>query len=794
VNPQDPNNLIGPAGYGTQGFIQPSGTWAYTVDFENDGTAAAQDVTATEQLDTNLDWSTFQLGSFGFGSMDVTIPAGLTQYQTTVAYQNTDGSSLNVQVALDFNVQTGLLTVTFTSLDPATGQTPAGVFDGFLPPDNSSGIGEGFVQYTVQPNAGLATGDTINQQASVVFDTNTALATNVALSTIDATNPVTTADLSGPAGTNGWYTDSVQVTLSATDATSGVASTEYQVDGGTFQTYSGNSFTVSGDGTHTIVYYSIDNAGNQEGNETATFKIDTTKPVTTASISGPIGDNGWYIGSVLVTLSATDATSGVAATEYQVDGGSFLTYSGSPLTVSGDGTHTVTYYSTDNAGNQEGNETATFGIAAAPAITSAAGTTFTVGKADKFTVTTTGYPAATLAESGTLPVGVAFVDNGNGTATLSGTPAATTGDYVFDITADNPAFSPIPQTFTLAVTDPPIINSAAGDTFTVGKAGKFTIKTTPGLPATTTLSEKGKLPNGVTFKTGSNGTATLSGTPATGSGGLYNLTIAASDASGATTQPFTLTVDQAPAITSAASAIFTVGNAGKFTVTTTGYPTAALSETGLPAGFLFSDNGNGTATLSGTPATTGVYHVTITANGTSPAATQKFTLTVDQTIITSQASEAFLAGSFGNFTITTTLGTAEIKLSESGKLPKGVTFVDNRNGTATLWGTPAAGSGGVYPFTITAGNAPPSSLTTQAFTLTVVQAPAVTSAAGTIFTVGSAGKFTVTTTGYPTAALSETGTLPAGVTWVDNGNGTATLGGTPAAGGCNLLIALGCAV
>ena len=83
---------------------------------------------------------------------------------------------MNVQVALDFNVQTGLLTVTFTSLDPLTGQAPTGVFDGFLPPDNSSGIGEGYVQYTVQPKAGLATGTTINQQASVVFDTNAAIA------------------------------------------------------------------------------------------------------------------------------------------------------------------------------------------------------------------------------------------------------------------------------------------------------------------------------------------------------------------------------------------------------------------------------------------------------------------------------------------------------------------------------------------------------------------------------------------------------------------------------------------
>ena len=72
--PVDPNALFGPVGFGTQGFIQPGGTWPYTIDFENDGTAAAQDVTVTEQLDPNLDWSTFQLGSFGFGPVNVAIP------------------------------------------------------------------------------------------------------------------------------------------------------------------------------------------------------------------------------------------------------------------------------------------------------------------------------------------------------------------------------------------------------------------------------------------------------------------------------------------------------------------------------------------------------------------------------------------------------------------------------------------------------------------------------------------------------------------------------------------------
>jgi len=89
---------------------------------------------------------------------------------------------------------------------------------------------------------------------------------------------------------------------------------------------------------------------------------------------------------------------------------------------------------------------------------------------------------------------------------------------------------------------------------------------------------------------------------------------------------------KSPVITSANSTTFAAGVAGTFTVTTTGTPTPSLTETGaLPSGVTFKDNGNGTATLSGTPATvtTGRYTLTITAhNGVGSDASQSFTLTV----------------------------------------------------------------------------------------------------------------------------------------------------------------------
>ena len=96
--------------------------------------------------------------------------------------------------------------------------------------------------------------------------------------------------------------------------------------------------------------------------------------------------------------------------------------------------------------------------------------------------------------------------------------------------------------------------------------------------------------------------------------------------------------------------------------------------------------------------------------------------------------------------------------SSTDTLPSGVTF---NAATGVLSGTPAAGTGGTYSLHFTAVNTVDSS-PTQTFTLTVNQAPAITSAASATFTVGKGGIFTVTASGFPTPTLSESSsdTLP----------------------------------
>ena len=420
-----------------------------------------------------------------------------------------------------------------------------------------------------------------------------------------------------------------------------------------------------------------------------------------------------------------------------------------------------------------------------PSITSAATAALNVGTAANFQITTSGYPRATISMTGTLPAGVTFTANANGTAMLAGTPAVGSGgNYPVTVTATNGIGTAASQALLVVVQTQPSVTSPSAATFTEGSSGSFTVTST-GAPPVTSMTSVGALPAGVTFVDNGNGTATLAGTPTPGTGGTYPLTFTASNGIELGSQSFVLTVRRPAAITSGNTTTFVAGTPGAFMVTTTGLPAPTVSVTGaLPAGVTFLDNGDGTASIAGTAAAgaSGPYPVTISAsNGVGAPAAQAFVLTVNAAPgFTSVATATFDVGTAGSFTVTAT-GWPRPSLTSTGVLPTGVTFQDNGNGTASLAGTPAPGTGGSYVLALTAANgigAP----TVQSFTLVVHQPPVITSGTGASFQLGVAGSFTVTTTGSPTSTLSMTGAVPTGVTFTPNGNGTGTLAGTPAAG------------
>ena len=85
----------------------------------------------------------------------------------------------------------------------------------------------------------------------------------------------------------------------------------------------------------------------------ANAQLDQLAPETSLIVApaSPNGQNGWYITKPTVTLNANDNCSGVATTEYSLDGGqTWQTYSGT-FTINSEGTTTLLYRSTDRAGN-----------------------------------------------------------------------------------------------------------------------------------------------------------------------------------------------------------------------------------------------------------------------------------------------------------------------------------------------------------------------------------------------------------------------------------------------------------
>jgi len=156
-----------------------------------------------------------------------------------------------------------------------------------------------------------------------------------------------------------------------------------------FDGYFGNSGTFIEEGTFNLIWGSLVNSGffinkgtikplgwphirnsnlfkNVCGGTIENFPFDFTgnaiieaecTPTTNIELSGSFGNNNWYVSNVQVTLTPFDNEgSGIAKTEYSLDGISWIQYS-NLFTVSNEGTTIIFYKSTDNAGNVETTKT-----------------------------------------------------------------------------------------------------------------------------------------------------------------------------------------------------------------------------------------------------------------------------------------------------------------------------------------------------------------------------------------------------------------------------------------------------
>jgi hypothetical protein len=132
----------------------------------------------------------------------------------------------------------------------------------------------------------------------------------------------------------------------------------YSLDGQANVTIIANTTLAElSEGSHTIVVYANDSSGNSWSSETVYFTIDTLPP--SISILSP--ENKTYAtADVLLSVAVNEATSRM---EYSLDGNANVTILGNTtLTGLSDGSHVLTVYATDAAGNT-GTSRASFNIA-----------------------------------------------------------------------------------------------------------------------------------------------------------------------------------------------------------------------------------------------------------------------------------------------------------------------------------------------------------------------------------------------------------------------------------------------
>ena len=265
VSSFDPNDKSA-TGVGDGGYIDGTGPIEYRIRFENVATAsaAAQQVRVTDVLDAKLDWSTLELLEFGFNGAVIVPQQGASGY-SGVIYIESDPNPIQCEIHLD--TITGELTVDFRSFDEITGDWPEDPFAGFLPPNDETGRGEGYIRFSIWPLDGLDEGAVIENQASIVFDVNEPIITNVTINTIDTTAP-SSAVAAFPANTP----PSFVVNLTGDDGSgSGIAVYEVfvSVNGAPFVSYNffeENSFVYDGIAGVTYAFYSIatDSLGFEE--------------------------------------------------------------------------------------------------------------------------------------------------------------------------------------------------------------------------------------------------------------------------------------------------------------------------------------------------------------------------------------------------------------------------------------------------------------------------------------------------------------------------------------------------
>jgi|GEM_PF-6246350 len=279
VESKDPNDIIGPEGFGEERWIGITQPLEYKIRYENDpelASAPAQIVRIVHPLDETADIRAFRLGTFGFADTTFSVPDNVSTYSARLDLRASMGLFVDVVAGID--VQSREAIWLFRSIDPATGDIPVNPLVGYLAVNDSTGVGEGFVNYSIRANPQAVTGDEIHAEASIFFDSNPPIDTPPIFNTVDADLPESDVLVSVE-------DDVFEITWSGSDQGAGFSRADLyvSVDDGPFE----RVIDVENDGPHylsqstTASAYrfftlAFDHAGNREPMKTGADALTVT--------------------------------------------------------------------------------------------------------------------------------------------------------------------------------------------------------------------------------------------------------------------------------------------------------------------------------------------------------------------------------------------------------------------------------------------------------------------------------------------------------------------------------------
>ncbi len=186
----DPNEKIGPSGYGAEKWVPVGQPLEYRINFENlsSASAPAQLIRITDSLPPPLDLRTVRLKEIGFKQYRFVIPANQSFYQTRVQL-GADLGDLQADLLAGVDLVNDRIFWNIQAIDPNTSEAPVNPLAGILPPNNASRDGEGYVIFTAEAKSTYPSRTVISNAATIVFDQNEPIITNTTSNLLDSVVP-----------------------------------------------------------------------------------------------------------------------------------------------------------------------------------------------------------------------------------------------------------------------------------------------------------------------------------------------------------------------------------------------------------------------------------------------------------------------------------------------------------------------------------------------------------------------------------------------------------------------------